>query len=800
MKFFGAVCITCLFTLTACRARPPVTPEVRCETGNYVESTAACLTLFEAATTDAERERLGLLALRSQMYDCAKTPGSKCQESLEGLWLLSDDPAELSTVVSLSQQQCLDGEAQGCRRAQSAAWVGRGTAVDGGASFAWAAHCTTCTTPWAPYEPPASAGWPAIAGGERLSRASQLAAAGGEVEARALIAAELAAGHYAGRELEAQAMRQAIGARRWAVEVAPYVTTDPRRALGVAEQLAARMPDDVKITRGIGELRAGLAAPALARMEQARRAGLPMTTWFHAARAAQLGAAVTIPRVDVAALWATLPSDARVTVPAACAWAQPASPASSGTALDVTASVTCTRDTSPEVIGTETYTTHVDVEVERTRVVKGTTSTATQDRTCTRENCIKMGNAGNTCFTERYVCGRETTGYTAPDTTATYKVKERVARDATRQVRRRTHTITITGVVSSRQGSEPFQLRRERTEIADLAAGGRTFSSSALTDLERSGAAEIGAVAARMTASLKPVALARELGAARTERDPLRAEEHALRAVTLGDPAPALIATYQLGSTVQAVLDGAAFARPASATLVAVTPPRPTVITAGYPLSHYPARPTQHADAAPVDRLTPLSRRSGQLLRRTELVIDRTSRESLVGVGTEGSTMTGVRIERGWNLSDEEFGIGFNPGFTFGAGSDDKLGSFYEARVGAAAGMRGESTQLLLIGAVGIAGIGIRDGSGMAARTTETQLIYGAGLRFGLDEGWSLDGRLWGNTSGPLGAGMYAAGQVLRRWVSGTELGIEISRRDHGDAARMTGVGLVFRSASELFE
>ena len=790
--------VACVVVLGGCRARAPVSPQERCESGRYLESSAACTQLAAAASTDAERSRLELVALRNLLWTCADaSAGARCDGVLLGLWANTTDPQEVTTVLSLSQTRCLAGNAAGCQRARDAAWSGRGTAVDGAASYGWNAQCPACGA-WAPTEIAPADGGAVLTPDQRLGRASQLASAGGRLEAMGILRAELAAGLYAGNDLAARAQVLAGSAQLWSAEVAPYITAEPLRALVAAEALVARAPAEPELAGRLAQLRASVVAPALARLEQARLAALPLATWFHAARAAQLGATVPVTKVSVATLWPQLPAEAHVTLPADCAWAQPSE--GPGPLLPVTASVTCTRTVSAPVVGDETYTTQVEVPVERTHTVKGGSSSYTQDRTCTRENCIKMGNAGNTCFTERYVCGRDTITSSSPDTTATVTVMEKQDRQQTRRVQRRTLAITITGELIGAGGRVPLAIRRERAEIADLGSGGRTFSDSSLSDLELTGRAEVGAAAAQLVAGVRRGTLAGELTAAASERDPLRAEEHALRAVLLGDPGARLVAAYQLTSSVQALLDGAALVLPAVAVAAASTPAAPSVIAGGYPLSRYPSRPTVQLDVPPP---TPLTERLGRLVRRTEVVIEQTDRDGPpppLSVGKTNSTMTGVRIERGWNLSDEEFGMGFSPGFTLGGGSDDKLGGYYEARVGVAAGMRGESIQFLAIGAVGVAGLGVFDVGATVERRSELELIYGAELRYGLDAGWSLDGRLWGNTGGPLGAGLYASGQLLRRWPSGTELGVEVSRRDHGDAALMTGIGIMFRTANALFE
>ena len=105
------VVVACVVVLGACRPPPPVLPQERCESGRYLESAAACTQLAAAATSDAERTRLALIAARNQLWTCAESsPGERCDAALATLWTYATDPAEVTTVLAWSQQRCLAGD------------------------------------------------------------------------------------------------------------------------------------------------------------------------------------------------------------------------------------------------------------------------------------------------------------------------------------------------------------------------------------------------------------------------------------------------------------------------------------------------------------------------------------------------------------------------------------------------------------------------------------------------------------------------------------------------------------------
>lgn len=782
----------------------------RCETGVYDESEAACFDLAAGATDDKEKLRFVLLGARSKMWRCKSLDSPHCEEALDILWRGSDDPQEVTTVLALSQKACVQGVNTGCIRARDSAWAGRGTPIDGGASMSWHQKCSTCAQPWSGYEPATPPSWLATDADTRLDRARKLASLGLHAFATSVLARELATHKLEGHEAEARALLQSSLATRWTVEVEPLIAREPLQALAAAERLVALEIDDRAIATRRDRIRDGLAAAAIERMTKASTAGRPLAAWFHGAHAKQLGASVTVAKVDVVALWSHLATRPQLSVPASCEWMSAALATSFPTAganLPVTANLTCRADETTSTTN-ETYTYTVREMGKVTKTVPGRSYDVP----------IICRTEGKHSYNE-HRCGSERRH--SPDTTIVVEEMTDVSHEGTRAVSHRTSTVSITGSLVGGGGSIPITFRKVFDDTAyQTPHGSKSFGASHLVELQSAGTVAVVAGVQQLVATIRKAEAARQISAATAERDPLAAEEHSLRAVTLGDPGERVVATYKLAGSVAQVLEGGPLVLPAVAAAPHVALPAPTQTSGGYPLSHYPRavlnasmwdyleKKGEHGTdtgTEPSGENPPTNHKGGvyRLIERTRLVWYRSDRTGQVGTVEQKSTVLGARIERGWHPtpSDEDgVSYGVKPGFLLGGGGDGDLGGFFEGRIGASGGLQYNGVQLLATGGVGFSGMGVRDTVGGSQLESKPDIFFGADLRLGLGDGISFDGRAWTTRGGPLGSEKRFSGALLHRRASGFEIGVELSQRTFGDQdERITGFGALLR-APDFFD
>ncbi len=783
-RAMGAIAIA--VSLAACGGARIVAMRASCENAIHVESAGSCDELSRSATVASEQVRYRLLGARARMWACSDVRAKVCQEALETLWQESEDPQELTTVVALSQQSCLDGEEDGCIRAWMAPWFGRGTALDPAAAMAW--HRKLGTVPWSPSLEKEHPSWPKLGAEARIDRARALVMLGAHVSASTLLAAEWDHGLLAGSETRARDALIGTLEARWYKEVEPRIKSDPYEALAAADRLIALARNFPDLAQRRDKIRADMAAAAVTEMTEAKDAALPLSAWFHGARAAQLDRSVAVPKVDVVALWAKLPSRVAFTVPASCEWMRPALTAAypaNRADLPVTVTLSCASSEKTSPFVDEAYSWDETITERKTNVTAGEEYASTSNVSCTGYG-VKNGD----------LCGQVTTVSHAPDHVEHYTETRIVTHRDTRSIRRRTLAVSVTGSIVSAYGTVPVTFTRVLEEAEYTTPHeSSSFTSATLADVRRAGAEAVMAAAAKVSASVREQEAAKEMELA-ADADSEAAEEHLLRAVTLGDPGERLARSYSLPISIEKLLAGEPLVLPSATspedTLLAALP-EVQKISVGYELSHYPPKPEISAGPEKPSALTVLT-------RGTEIVLDTGNRTLSPMTGDDvSSTRYGVQVERGWNLSSrkyEKLALGYAPGFVLGGGSNGELGGYFEGRLGGSAGLRGSGVQLLLVGGLGYSSIGVRDAMGTATQKADLDLFYGGDVRLGLDEGLSFDGRLWSSQGGPMGAERRYAAQLLYRRESGAELGIEISIRGYTDQHEtMTGLGLVLRTA-----
>ncbi len=473
------VVVLVLTALTACaHPRGRFIPVLeRCEKGGYEESEAACFDLAATATDESEKLRFQLLGARNKMWRCETLDSPHCETALDVLWRLSDDPQEVTTVLALSQKACVQGVSTGCIRARDSAWLGRGMPIDVGASIAWHKKCSTCDQPWTGYNAESPPSWLTNDAETRLGRARKLASLGAHAIMTKVLALELVTHKLEGHETEARALLQSSLSTRWTVEVEPLIAREPLQALAAAERLVALAIDDSTIATRRDRIRDALAAAAIERMTKASAANRPLAAWFHGARAKQLGASVTVARVDVVALWSQLATRPQIAAPASCEWMRGALATSyptTGANLPVTANLTCRAEETTSTAN-ETYTYTVREMGKVTKTVPG----GTYDVPIICREIGKHSYNDRTCGYEKRTRGA-----------STIEVEEMtdVSHQGTRAVNHRTSTVSVTGSLAGGGFSVPIDFRQvfDDTEYK-TPHGSKSFGASHLAELQSAG-------------------------------------------------------------------------------------------------------------------------------------------------------------------------------------------------------------------------------------------------------------------------------------------------------------------------
>lgn len=490
---------------------------------------------------------------------------------------------------------------------------------------------------------------------------------------------------------------------------------------------------------------------ALARDAQAR--GLPLAALFHASRAKQLGGDVSVAPVDVDVLWSELPTRPKISVPDDCEWLRgpiEASYPSASANVVIDARLTCTA-------ASKSWT-------ENQAYVWYTTETREETQTVPGETTRNIGNCWTDTIPRRmYACWIDT------EQAATSKrvtVTDKIPHDARHDVTRRTMARTVRGTLSSSTSRAEIAFERATDEIEFSDEHGSQSFTTTADDLVREAMGAVKVAINELILPVRKTQVAVELAAADRPGDKLTAEEHRLRAWTLGDPASVLAKAYGLTEVTLAellVLGGLKV--PGELEIVLFKQKqaeREREATRG------PWRPSLLSRVVSTPRLT--------LLRTTRL--------------DGGLTSTGYvgRVELGWRLRKT---LDYALGLSLGGGTDDEHGGEYDARAGVAIGLSSGRYQLAYLIGIGVTGIGVR-AAGETMSTFETQggAFHGVDLRL-RGKPLGFDGRILQMRGGPLGDGMRALAQVLLalgRVVVGVEGSIQ--QYDGDGDAKITSVGL----------
>lgn len=488
-----------LFVLLGAAAEASAGPSLVeiCRDPRYTESSSACFQLARQASSPEVARDLMMTSARRDLWACDENlTGPRCRQAVGTLFEQATEPADVTQAVAILQRMCVDTDEVGCRHVSTAFWYGRGVPVDAVASARWHRRCTACDGAFDPEglvrdlpEP-----WAAAPSDEgRRERVDALIAAR-EYEA----AAAVSAAWPARAEIEAMILDT-----RWRAEVEPLRAQGKLiAAIGTGRRIPGAAPR-------LAGLEAELAAPHLRWMEEARARRLPLAARFHALVAALFDKNVTVPpepTTDLAALptrftftWA---GDSCVNLRFVLADRYPSRDAN----VEVQAALTCSvRSTSREVretriVGRER------IEHKRTREVPGECSTV--QTPCMAE---LMGKG---CYTTR--CSTKTEHYTE---------YEDVPIEETKMVTHYDTHVTVSGTITSRFGTAPV----EHTQSGDVAPAVAELGA------ER----EIGWTIDAWRRSVVKEAIDKELALARRATG-LAAEEHLLRAFTLGAPADPL--------------------------------------------------------------------------------------------------------------------------------------------------------------------------------------------------------------------------------------------------------------------
>jgi hypothetical protein len=490
---------------------------------------------------------------------------------------------------------------------------------------------------------------------------------------------------------------------------------------------------------------------ALARDAEAR--GLPLAALFHAARAKQLGGEISVAQVDVDALWIDLPTRPQISVPEECEWLrdpiESAYPSASANVV-IDARLTCTA-ASNTWTENQAYVWYTTEQHEETQTVPGKT-------TRSMSNCWD-----NSIPRKMYACWVDTV---EPETTAQVTVTDQIPHDATHDVTRRTMALTVRGTLSSSGARADIAFDRAVDEIEFSDEHGAQAFSTTGDDLVREA---MGAIKVGINELIAPVRKAQievELAAAGSAGDTLGAEEHRLRAWTLGDPASTLAKAYGLTEPQLADLRAAGGLQVPGERLVTLFQQETAAQEPEPPRG--PRRPSLLGRVFSTPRLT--------LARTTRLDGGLTS----IGYG--------ARIELGWRLRRT---LDYALGLAVGGDRDSEHGSEYDARAGVAVGLSSKRYQLAYLIGIGVTGAGVRM-PGATASTLETQgnAFHGVDLRL-RGKPLGFDGRILQLRGGPLGDGMRASAQVLLV-VGRVVIGVEgsINQYDGAGDAKITGVGL----------
>lgn len=514
-----------------------------------------------------------------------------------------------------------------------------------------------------------------------------------------------------------------------------------------------RMGTAVAVICLLGGRAAADATSEAALANDAAARGLPLAALFHAARANQLGGEVSVASVDVDALWIDLPIRPKISVPEECEWLrdpiEAAYPSASGN-LETEAHLTCAA-ASNTWTENQAYVWYTTEQHEETQTVPGKTTRSISN--CWTDDIPR----------QMYACWIDTT---EPATTEQVTVTTQIPHDTTHDVSRRTMTLSVRGTLSSRGSRAEIAYERtvDEIEFSDQ-YGSQSFTTSG-DDLVREA---MGAVQVAINELVEPVRkaqIAAELAAAGSAGDKLTAEEHRLRAWTLGDPASALAKAYGLTEPQLAEL------------LMSGGLEVPWGLQV---LLFKQEQETREQEAARGPRRPSILSR---VFSTPRLTLGRTTRLD----GGLTSTGYGARIELGWRLRKT---LDYAFGLAVGGGTDDQHGGEYDARAGVAVGLSSRRYQLAYLIGVGVAGTGVR-AAGEAMSTLDTQggAFHGVDLRL-RSKPFGLDGRLLQLRGGPLGDGMRASAQVLFEH-RGVVIGVEgsIQQYDGDGDAKITGVGL----------